>query len=560
MGKKQKTRRNQPQVREVEGTAKTQNAPPRREQAQSDSSAVQAKGQPKGGGIDKGAFTVLLERASVCYIALPAFIFILGYLRLVWALPCAALLLAAVWFYFKNSAKFPPGEQTSDLIPLPSSISRRHILLCLLAAFAVSSIFGAGGWGHQTWDWHKHNAMLSYLSLEQWPVMIEAEGVRHTLIYYTGYYLPAALAGKLFGFSAANQALFVWTVLGVFLSLLWVFVFSRTTAKWIIALFFLFSGLDMVGVFLFHGKLTEVTFFHNHLEWWSWIQPLGKQIVSHLVLIKWLPQHAFSGWLLAALLMSDIARGNFVRRCVFLASIGMLWSVMAAFGIAVFSALWWFVKIREPGQWQRPLTTPENLCVVPFVFCLLAYLSSGEMAGDFQFLSGDNFGVFLIFILLEFGLLWGVVFAANRHLKRRGEGRFLGGDLERMFLLSLPAVCALFWLADGDMQKNSSIPFVFILMLAALRMLESRELIEGNKRFGKLAGYAIVLLAVGAWTPFVEINTAFNTIHKRGSLRVEVKPEGIIDNPDIHTEKYLGRPDSFFNRHIVRRQGVEARQ
>ncbi|MCY4047520.1 MAG: hypothetical protein OXF42_05370 [Candidatus Dadabacteria bacterium] len=514
-------------------------------------------GGGRASGIDKGAFTVLLERATVCYIALPAFIFILGHLRPVWSLPCAVLLLAAVWFYFKNSAKFPPGERTSDLIPLPSVISFRHIALCLFVAFAVSSLLGAGGWGHQTWDWHKHNAMLSYLSLEQWPVMIEAEGIRHTLVYYTGYYLPAALAGKLFGFSVANQVLFVWTVLGVFLSLLWVFVFSRTTAKWIIALFFLFSGLDMMGVFLF-GENRGL--FNYHLEEWSRLEIPRKQIPSNLVGINWLPQHAFSSWLIVSLLMSGIARGSSVRGCVFLASIGMLWSVMTAFGIAVLSALWWFAKIREPGEWRRPLTAPENLCVLPFAFCLLAYLGSGEVASGFEFLSGQRFGFFPVFILLEFGLLWGVVFAANRLLKRRVEGRFLGRDLEWMFLLSLPAVCALFWLWDGDMQKNASIPFVFILMLAAIRMLESHGLIEDNKRFGKLAGYTLVLLAVGAWTPFVEANTALNTIHRRGSWRTEVKLESMVNNPNIDTERYLGRLDSFFSRHIARRRGgVDAR-
>ncbi|MCY3973076.1 MAG: hypothetical protein OXF52_02555 [Candidatus Dadabacteria bacterium] len=515
-------------------------------------------GGGRASGIDKGAFTVLLERATVCYIALPAFIFILGHLRPVWSLPCAVLLLAAVWFYFKNSAKFPPGERTSDLIPLPSVISFRHIALCLFVAFAVSSLFGAGGWGYQTYDWHKHNAMLQYLTIEDWPVRIEAEGAWHTLVYYTGYYLPASLAGKLFGMPVANQALFVWTVLSVFLSLLWMFVFSRTTAKWIIVLFFLFSGLDLVGAFISGGKRNvlgaEADFFY-HLEWWSKVPGPAKQIPSNLVGINWLPQHALSSWLITALLMNDIARGNSVRRCVFLASIGILWSVMTAFGVAVFSALWWFMKIREPGEWRRPLTAVENLCVLPFLFCILAYLRSGEYTREFEFLSGERALFFPLFVLLEFGLLWGVIFAANRRLKIDKGWSLLGEDMERMFLISLLALCALFWLEDGDIQKNSSILFMFILMLAAVRMLESRELIESSEGFRRMAGFVIVLLSVGAWTPFVEINTTFKMIHERGSWRTEVKPESMVNNPYIATRQYLGNLDSFFSRHIARRRG-----
>ncbi len=52
---------------------------------------------------------------------------------------------------------------------------------------------GIGGIGFQHYDWNKHNAILSDLVRESWPVGYTYYGRPVALVYYIAYYLPAAL-------------------------------------------------------------------------------------------------------------------------------------------------------------------------------------------------------------------------------------------------------------------------------------------------------------------------------------------------------------------------------
>ena len=46
------------------------------------------------------------------------------------------------------------------------------------------------------------------------------------LTYYVAYYLPAALVGKIAGWTAANVVLFAWSATGAALAFLWLVVLS----------------------------------------------------------------------------------------------------------------------------------------------------------------------------------------------------------------------------------------------------------------------------------------------------------------------------------------------
>lgn len=57
--------------------------------------------------------------------------------------------------------------------------------------------------------------MLVDLVGDPWPATYAIDGVATLLRAPIGYFLPAALVGKLWGLRAAELALLAWTVLGV---------------------------------------------------------------------------------------------------------------------------------------------------------------------------------------------------------------------------------------------------------------------------------------------------------------------------------------------------------
>ena len=146
-----------------------------------------------------------LARWSLLYLALPHALFLIGWLRW-WIAASLTLLLAAAWL------RRPAGSRTVTL---------GGVLFAAGAAFAVLIQSGVGGFGPQDMDWHKHNAVLMDLIRSPWPVVYEADGDRMALVYYVAYYLPAAVAGKLAGWRAANLALLAWTWIGLTGVLLW---------------------------------------------------------------------------------------------------------------------------------------------------------------------------------------------------------------------------------------------------------------------------------------------------------------------------------------------------
>ena len=175
----------------------------------------------------------------------------------------------------------------------------------LLAGIAVPAavltlLSGAGGWGAGDSDWLKHDTILRDLLARPWPVTYESGHGPVLLVYYTAFYLPAALLGKLAGgnWNVASQTLALTMFAGIVLSGAWL-VGSETAAwrrgaAWIaVAVFFGFSGLDVLGkalVNLWYGL--PVSFGDwSDIEWWAQFA----QYPSNAASFFWAPQHAFGG-------------------------------------------------------------------------------------------------------------------------------------------------------------------------------------------------------------------------------------------------------------------------
>jgi hypothetical protein len=61
------------------------------------------------------------------------------------------------------------------------------------------ALSGIGGFGYQHYDWDKHNAVLSDLVHESWPVGYTDYGHPVALVYYIAYYSARRAGGKTLG-------------------------------------------------------------------------------------------------------------------------------------------------------------------------------------------------------------------------------------------------------------------------------------------------------------------------------------------------------------------------
>ena len=126
------------------------------------------------------------------YMLLPIFIFYLGWLKPIFAMPTIVLIGSGLFFLLKSEYK----EKEFIEIHVASLV----LIFLIIGIWVYLS--GVGGFWPQMQDWHWRNAILRDLIEYTWPVIYPKTG--NALVYYYNYFLPSALFGKIFGWQAAN--------------------------------------------------------------------------------------------------------------------------------------------------------------------------------------------------------------------------------------------------------------------------------------------------------------------------------------------------------------------
>jgi len=108
------------------------------------------------------------------------------------------------------------------------------------------------------------NSLLRDLIEKDWPLRFGTVDSQTYVVYYTGYYLPAAVIGKALGWSAANYFMLFWTLLGVGLAFSWFANLSQISFEnhelrypAVAAYFCLAGGLDVIGRYVLHRTLSK---------------------------------------------------------------------------------------------------------------------------------------------------------------------------------------------------------------------------------------------------------------------------------------------------------------
>lgn len=245
---------------------------------------------------------------------------------------------------------------------------------------------GATGTHHllySTVDWQIRDAVLLDLTTASGPVAYEVEGQIWLLRAPLGYYLPAALVGRLLGFGAAQAALWAWTGLGLALTLALLACLARQIAppgrlRLAFAvtggLFAVFGGLDILPNIWLDGMAGAgpLASWGRGGDWWARLF----QYSGHVTLLLWAPNHALPAWLAALLLLRHGSAPRFLQAAVLPLGAAVFWSPLAALGAAVLTLC---ALLRGGmGAALRATLAPVNLLAVAFTVPVCLYLLAGS--------------------------------------------------------------------------------------------------------------------------------------------------------------------------------------
>jgi len=272
------------------------------------------------------------------YLALPVFLFCLGWLQLPWAIGFTLILGLGLWLAI---ADFRHEELAQALNIGLQRVTWRGGAATVVVCLGLILISGVGGYGYQTGDWAKHEILLKDLVDYPWPVFYDYYGVTIGLVYYVAYYLPPALIGKLGGILLANQALVVWTLAGLLLSVFWFALLIKRSLVGGLRFFLLFSGLSSIGFLLRFYTPFELLAgapdlntapWQTHPALWAAVW----QYSPHVRGLFWVPQHVLHGWLLTGMVLFILETTPTRRSLLFLWALSALWSPFVTIGLAPF--------------------------------------------------------------------------------------------------------------------------------------------------------------------------------------------------------------------------------
>jgi hypothetical protein len=511
-----------------------------------------------------------LAVATMLVLAAPVALFLLCWLRAPWSWLSTGALAWSTWASLRTLG--------SQIESPPSDRILRLVAAAVLAL--VVMISGVGGFGAQTWDWDKHNAILADLVAQPWPVAyrLEPSGERLGLVYYVAYYLPAAAAGKALGWRSANIVLLLWTVLGVLLAWGWLARLGRTSSVAALVVFVLFTGFDVLGATVlptdrFAGAPWWTEF---NLEWWHerFVYP------DNVTLIAYAPHQALGGWLATALSLECLRRG--LRGFPLLAPVALclLWSPMAAVGLAALIAAYvvagdWRVRRLVTSRLARRQRSFVSLAIVagvaiPLILYYAARLSSFSLTPDLEGPAAARERASLAFMpatlgvgrfALEWASFFGIevlplvaVLALAMWLGRKATHRpdRFGGRV----LMAASAILAVVPLVSfgyyNDWAMRVSIPALFALQVVVARTLSG----PATRARAALAAF---LLVAGIY-PLAQLQLQVDAIRDRHDWLHIVPSHQVLDLFELQrttaahyafAEQYVGGVQDPFFRYLA---------
>ncbi len=469
-----------------------------------------------------------LRMAVVIYSVIPIIIFFLGWLSLLFALIFIVLIAVGIMFMVKSSNE-NDGEVSFAIIPPKIIIAIAFIafLWCLLA--------GQGGFIHQSSDHVIRNAIFRDLIKMDWPVVYDDNQM---LSYYIAQWMVPAIFGKIIyaitgsifaGYLAGDIFLLIWSSIGCFIALMLIAVIthSKEKSQFILAviMFILFSGLDIVGSFIFNYNNS------GHLEWWF----KYAQFSSVTTCLFWVFNQAIVCWLVTLCIINETKIKNFAMLGILILPFGPFPFV----GIIIICFIKACVILFDKSNRNKIKSVIKSVFSIQNVTLILGvgipyclYYLTNAIASNEAVYYGEQINVgfrfhlfitqaisegnistiilfilkFMIFLFLEAGVFV-LLIALYRKKKILSNMTFI---ISSATLILIP----LFQIGSSyDFSMRVSIPILIYILVEFIKMiLESLPKKDECKNFESfiktkpLLLISILVLAVGAMTPVTEFN------------------------------------------------------
>lgn len=445
----------------------------------------------------------LINISALIYLCLPIVLFAFGWLKIYYSIALTVIIAIAMILSVRN---FKDIEIISA-----DSQSWQKLLLVLIIILCWVGLSGIGGLSYQNSDHINRNAVLRDLINYKWPVIYDFSGPHsisplagHTgaLVYYLTYWLPAAFVGKLMGWHAANIALYIWTVFGVFLSYIYLINYLKKTSPIILCLFIFWSGLDILG-----GQLQglDLPYLGKHIEWWA----RYFQYSSVTTTLYWVFNQTVPVWVIIMALFNQ--RNN--KNVLFLYFLALPYAPFPFVGLFPFVVYWMFnnnIPSIHSAKWTQQLRLTmssfrdnfKSLCtfqniIIPLLFMLIfvTYFFSNPgnslpqhgLVGTVTRNPTDLVTSYIAFCLFEFGLFAIIIMEEFK--------RDVLFWVVVVTLLLIPLYNAGIY---NDFAMRASIPALIILMIYVAKYILVQTSIKQRVAM-------VFILIVGAVTPFNEI-------------------------------------------------------
>ena len=279
------------------------------------------------------------------WLALPLVIFLAF-----WVIPCisvptitAIILILAKIFRERSDTRLYKSRG------FVASLRFDHTIWWILLAILLAAIYcGIGGLYSQTYtDAFGRNAIFYDLVKLPWPTEYSPiDGNQRTLVYYFGFWLPAAGIAKICGHSifVGEMVQLAYAVWGLWIITAFLFSYCRGRRRWLaLLLLFFFAGWEVVEThFIWHHNIGDYS-LKDFFLYTSDTDNFFVLNTMHAILIMIYNQGiaAFLGIILL----------YYQRRCfksyIFTFSLLMIFAPIPAFGILPICIVWGLMHFRQ---------------------------------------------------------------------------------------------------------------------------------------------------------------------------------------------------------------------
>ncbi|MDE6295864.1 MAG: hypothetical protein K2M03_07360 [Muribaculaceae bacterium] len=428
----------------------------------------------------------LLYSFALFYPALPTVIFLLSWTNLFIGIPLA---LGIVGVGCTLCSKF------KGYTPISSPGTVLAILLCVAVWITVA---GVGGFMWQNeWDHDFRNALFIDLYRNAWPVVSGDE----MLVYYLGFWLPAAGIAKIFGSLTLGWIIqWVWAWLGI-ITALWILFDYVGKIKFSVIVILIFAGsIDIIPALVRNVddmRSGLLPFLNAVIENWGGIGFIEwPDVMIFWVYNQFVP--SFLGCML-------IFRCNDARITIFTMAMWLLTAPFSEFLIALIAAYQLIVLIssqRGLSQRLKAVFSSTNILALLILAVIGTYMTSNSASGtahlNTELLTPGPDRAFywkLLGCLLLFSILPWLIVSFRR---LRSEPAFY-----LLFIGYLP--CMFIVMGDGqDFLSRTVLPLLFFIFVKLAQTLTDYN--PKRKPAPRLWRVAfIICLALSSVTPLLDM-------------------------------------------------------